>query len=105
MFWFVLGTSGVHIICPLKKWLHLLGVWFLLLLAKSLEEALKAKHLIWTYSWILGHIINLDKLILTPSHNTTYLGMVFNKDTSMVAPTLKRVSNLRSIVTEFQEHK
>ena len=97
-----------RVLAPLAKWLHLLGIRILfylddwLILAGSLEDALRAKNLILSLSCKLGLILNLEKSMLVPSQTVTYLGMIIDSRSMLVSPTPKRVANLISLVQEFQ---
>ena len=99
-----------RVLAPLARWLHLLGIRILLylddwlILANSLVEALRARQIVLDLAKCLGLIINLDKSVLTPSQTATYLGMTFDSVRFTVAPSLKRASNMASLVLEFLRH-
>ena len=97
-----------RVLAPLARWLHLLGIRILLylddwlILARSLEDALRAKTIILTLTNKLGLILNLAKSMLTPSQSVTYLGMVLNSTLMTATPSQKRIDNMGTLAREFR---
>ena len=96
-----------RVMAPVAVILHRLGVRILrylddwLILAATKEQCLRARDIVLQVCSDLGIQINWDKSILTPSQETTYLGILIDSRSFTASPSPKRRDRLRSLVREF----
>ena len=96
-----------RVMAPVAVILHRLGVRILrylddwLILAATKEQCLRARDIVLQVCSDLGIQINWDKSILTPSQETTYLGILIDSRSFTASPSPKRRDRLRSLVRDF----